>query len=359
MPIYSKTEKNSPVSCFCFHFRSNYDTFAKAATGGGWICVMRISDKLLERISVDLNLNSAYIKGFDTPVKNCWHFSSDGNAIDFMYKDDEDFRNGMNRIFSILSSFDIVILAFTLMDTHIHFILYGDYQECNGFIHEYIRRTSIYLSRKYHQRHSLSRIPISHQVIDTDYYLKIAICYVLKNAPVAGINYLYFDYPWSSGSLYFRSGTSSWTFPKWKESADTAIGMSVLGKRAEFGTHAIIDDDVRIMDRMVFPGEYVASQIVERLFRTHKSFSYFMGLSKESDIESRGGIIANLSLPMQEMRQHRDEICQELFGHSETRRLNSSERLKLAKVLRHRYNSSVKQVTRLCGLVYDEVKGLL
>lgn len=320
---------------------------------------MRISDKLLEKISADLNLNSVYIKGSDIPVRNCWHFSSDGNAIDFLYKNDEDFRNGMNRIFSILSSFDIVILAFTLMDTHIHFILYGDYQECNGFIHEYIRRTSIYLSRKYHQRHSLSRIPISHQVIDTDYYLKIAICYVLKNAPVAGINYLYFDYPWSSGSLYFRSGTSSWTSPKWKESADTATGMSVLGKRAEFGTHAIIDDDVRILDRMVFPGEYVASQIVERLFRTHKSFSYFMGLSKESDIESRGGIIANLSLPMQEMRQHRDEICQELFGHSETRRLNSSERLKLAKVLRHRYNSSVKQVTRLCGLVYDEVKDLL
>jgi hypothetical protein len=32
------------------------------------------------------------------------------------------------------------------------------------------------------------------------------------------------------------------------------------------------------------------------------------------------------------------------------------QRLRLARTLRSRYNSSIKQIARLAGLVYDEVK---
>ena len=108
---------------------------------------------------------------------------------------------------------------------------------------------------------------------------------------------------------------------------------------------------------LIFPGEYVAVGLVERIFRTHRSFFFFLGHSKEEDIESREGRLSYLTIPKQDMRQHKAEVCRELFGVETIKTLNPAQRLKLAKVLRSRYNCSVKQIVRICGLVYEEVKG--
>ena len=115
----------------------------------------------------------------------------------------------------------------------------------------------------------------------------------------------------------------------------------------------------RMVGPIVFPGEYVAYEIVERIFKTCKSFNYFLCITREEDVDSRGGSISLLSIPMQEMRQHKNEVCQELFGAKSIKGLNTAQRLRLARTLRNRYNSSLKQIARLCGLVYVEVKDLI
>ena len=62
---------------------------------------------------------------------------------------------------------------------------------------------------------------------------------------------------------------------------------------------------------------------------------------------------------MQEMRQHKNELCKELYGANSIKGLNTQQRLRLARTMRSRYNSSIKQIIRLCGLVYDEAKDKL
>ena len=111
-----------------------------------------------------------------------------------------------------------------------------------------------------------------------------------------------------------------------------------------------------MIDLIIFPGEYVAYEIVEKIFKTHKSFNYFLCRSKEEDIESKGGVLSRLSIPIQEMRQHRNEICRELFQTNTIRTLDTQHRLQLARILRKRFNSSPKQICRLCGLLLEEVK---
>lgn len=294
---------------------------------------MENNDRLLYAIEADLGLNVPFVKGQVITVNNCWHFSTEGTNVDCMFFDEQDFLEGMNRVAALKHLFDVRILAFSLMDTHVHFILYGDFDQCNAFMHEYVRKTSWSISRRHKDRHKLQSVPINHQVIDTDSYLKTAICYVIKNAPVGGIPFSAYDYPWSSGPLYFRAA-GYWSSPKWIE---------------EKGSDG----------EMVFPGRYVDYRLVERIFKTHRSFNYFMCVSKEKDVEERGGIISHLSLPLQELRQRKGEVCQELFGEGSIRHLNTSQRLQLARTLKARYNSSPKQISRVCGLIYDEVKELL
>ena len=242
-----------------------------------------------------------------------------------------------------------------------HFILYGDFDECNRFMHDYVKRTSWYISVKRNESHKLENVPIRHQVVDNDFYLKTVICYTLKNAPVGGLPFNALDYPWSSGPLYFKR-PGLWCSPRWMDMPSDENCSSQLGlnqRREMLRTRKHASPQVRMIDRLIFPGEYVAYEIVERIFKTCKSFNFFLCITKEEDVEARGGSLSLLSIPMQEMRQHKNELCLELFGTNSIKGLNTQQRLKLARTLRFRYNSSIKQIVRLCGLVYGEAKDLI
>lgn len=321
---------------------------------------MRISDDRRNRIISDLGLNIPFVKGQDIPVKDCWHFYTDGNAIDSLFYDDDDLRDGMNRIYKLSLIFKMDILAFSLMDTHVHFALHGEFSECNRFMHEYIRLTSYHISHKYGEKNKLTDLEVKYQKVTTSRYLKTLICYIIKNAPAGGLPFTAYDYPWSSGSLLFRCN-DYWTAPRWMEKSGGASGsllsgLSGIGKKNFLKTKHVSDEDARIIDGIVFPGEYVASEIVEMLFKTNRSFNYFMCIAKDSDIESLEGYVSSLSIPIQEMRQHKNELCMQMFGKSDIRSLDTNKRLRLARALKSKYNSSSKQICRLCGIKYEEVR---
>lgn len=315
-----------------------------------------IKEEIAGRMLSDLGIDVPFVRGQKTTVHRCWHFSTDGSAVDWMFYDEEDFRNGMNRIYFTVKHFNVAILAFALMDTHVHFILYGEYDNCNSFIHEYVRATSYYISRKHHIGKKFSNLPISHQEIGDDLYLKTAICYVIKNPPVAGLPYTAYDYPWSSGSLYFRK-RGNWTSPAWTQDAYFVAGeISGRQKRVIFRSRENLPTGMRHADGIIFPGEYVETEMVERLFRTCKSFNYFMCVSKETDVDSRGGSISMMSIPIQELRKYRDELCHTMFGEKGLSNLDTTKRVKLASALKSRYNSSPRQICKVCGITYEDVK---
>lgn len=316
---------------------------------------------LLKQMELDLSVNAPYMKGHPNPVRNCWHFYTDGNAVDRLFDDREDFKAGMNRVFTVGRKYRLFILAFVLMDTHVHFVIWGDFDKCNKFIHEYIRVTSIYIQNKCGERNKLKRVSISHQKITDDYYLKSAICYVLKNATNAGMNFLACDYPWGSCPLYFRS-KGYWSSPLFttdlynlNQKHSNLNQMCVRDRRTLLKTrHNDQAEDIEIIDGIVYPGEYIPYKSVERIFKTAKSFSFFMNRTKEEDIEKVEGTISRLSIPIQELRQHREEICRSLYGNKTIRQLSAEERLKIVQIMKGKLHSSPKQIYRVCCLKYDE-----
>lgn len=309
-----------------------------------------------DKIRQDLALEARWVKGQSARVKNCWHFSTDGNAVDSIFNDDSDFIDGMNRIYVVSRNYDIRILAFVLMDNHVHFVLHGAFESCNLFIHEYIRRTSMAISRKRSERHKLISVPIHYQEIDDDRYLKTAICYTVKNPVAANLPYIPTDYPWSSGSLYFRQ-KGFWTSPVWlSDDSSKVVQIEKKEKRSLLKTDSCMPGSIRMAGDLIHPEEYVSTDLVQRIFRTPRAYNYFLLSSKDSDIESKEGILSRLSIPDQEMRQNKTALCLELFNVETIKSLNTSQRVILARTLKSRYNSSAKQIARMCGLVYNEIK---
>lgn len=321
--------------------------------------MIELNDDSLSRIGIDLGIDVPYVSGMKVKVRNCWHFTTDGNAVDAIFLNDNDFVSGMNRVFVLASRFQILILAFCLMDTHIHFVLYGEYDECNRFIHEYVKLTWMAIAHDHKDMKKLANVPIHCQSITDDVYLKTAICYVLRNPTVGGLPYNTYDYPWSSAALYFRK-TGLWTSPAW--TIPDSCERSHKGTRYQreiLRTRKTGYENLDMYENMVMPSEYVAHRLVEAVFKTCRSFQYFMGRTREDDFEQRGGYISMLTVPMQEMRQNKIDMCRKMFGVQTVRNLSPAQRLKLAKALKAKYNSSVKQIARLCGLVYDEVRTIL
>jgi REP element-mobilizing transposase RayT len=262
--------------------------------------MMKKTDEMLRQIESDLGLNEPYFKGKNIQVKNCWHFYTDGNAVDRMFEDVEDFKAGMNRIFVLHRKYNIIILAFILMDTHVHFILYGPYEECNRFMHMYISMTSRYMSLKYGEKNKFAKLPLSHQAIDNELYLKTAICYVIKNSSTAGLPYLATDYPWSSSPLYFRNIKGNWTAPKWSLPHNLSWLSQIPFKQLRKFLKSRETDytEAAIVDGIVFPGEYVDIETVERL--SPEVFAHVKGSTKPmcANVDMYSGLIYNfLNIP--------------------------------------------------------------
>lgn len=312
----------------------------------------------METFFTDLAIGLPFVKGQNLPVRNCWHFSTDGTVRDVLFRDEADYVLAMNRIYLVARKFNIIILAFCLMDNHVHFVLYGDLEACRRFMHEYVRNISMTVARRHGLSRDLRELPIHHQEITDDAYLKTAICYVIKNPVAAGLSWQVHDYPWSSGPLYFRS-SRTWAAPAWDAKKTTLESLSAQKKEEVFHTREPLPDTLEVVGDLILPSNYIPTELVEQIFKSHKSYHFFLSRSKEEDIESRGGAISRLSLPDGEMRQHKREIMRELYGKESSRELDTTQRLRLAKEIRRRYNCSLKQISRLVGLSRENLEAFV
>lgn len=320
---------------------------------------MKDKDILRSKAVRDLGLDIPFTPNCPKPVHNCWHYSTDGSYSSSLFLDRTDFIDAMNRLARCYLAFQVLILAFCLMDNHVHFVLYGISEECTAFVKEFMRRTGQSISKRHGFRKSIYKIPISHEQIKDDNYLKNAICYDIANPPVNGLRYTYYDYPWSSGPLYFRS-ENEWSSPSWMNHPK-AKRVKDLSSRELIGidTHQTsLPKEWIVIDGLIFPGHYVASDIAERLFGSFKAYNYLAGRRNETAFDSSGGRFCGISLPDNELRQYRDELCVKMFGCS-PRKLNARQRIELGRALKSQFGSSTKQIARMVCLSHDELlKGL-
>ena len=125
------------------------------------------------------------------------------------FRDEEDFVTGMNYV-AIQAALtpEVVVLAFILMSNHVHFVLCGTCQEVEDFVNGFKGRFSHYLGRKYGIKEFLRRNKLDIKEISEDEAeaLERAIAYVQMNCVAASICLYPGQYPWGTGSTFFRAG---------------------------------------------------------------------------------------------------------------------------------------------------------
>lgn len=271
-------------------------------------------------------------------MKEYWHVCTEGLKQEVIFSGKEDFVFGMNGIPVCALKHRILVLAFCLMDNHVHFIVAGEEADCRKFIFSYRRRLSVLAD--------VCSADVCMKKIDDTEYLRRAIGYVLRNPMDAGGKDLPFYYKWSSGALYFR-GDNSMVPGDCKRVADVGVRKMRSLLRSNF---ILPDHYVLSQDDMVLPENYVRADIVERVFGLPVHLMYSVLRNDAVEIELSEDVLRKVRYTDSELAGSVTSLCMQEFHAESPEGLAIEDRCRLAGLLRKKYGLGVKQISRLTGV---------
>ena len=299
-----------------------------------------------------------------------YHVCTEGLEKRLLFRDRQDYIAGMNSIPICALKYGIHILAFCLMDNHVHFIIEGRRDSCTAFISEYKRRCSQILRLKYLEIQALHDVDVFIGHIDSGEYLLSSIAYVLRNPVAAGLKCLPFHYLWCSAGLYFKTGQAPDAPPcktagtagqeestREKRVADMPvyiIRQRLRTRKCDLPGHYIINDE-----NMIMPECYVETKLVESIFLSPKRFLYYISRNTDREAELSMGLVRKISFDDSHIKTALLQICTEEFNTDSPDSLDMDEKCRLMIMMKKRYGASAKQLARLTGIGIDFLNQLL
>ena len=280
-------------------------------------------------------------------MRKLWLVTTDHLEEDLWFRDDEDFRVGMNLVaVQAACSPDVVVLAFILMSNHVHFVLSGSRWEVESFVQQFKHRYSIYYSRRWGIREFLRLNGVDFKEIPyEDEAPERAIAYVQMNCVAANICSHPSQYLYGTGDVFFSQ----------KKVAGPRLGeLSARARARLLHTYEPLPLKWHLgPEGFIPPYEYVDVGAVETLFRKPTRMNYFLASSSKA----RKRLESEEHLPAfrdQIILAALPDLCRSLFGKDTFQELLPEERTELMRQIRFRFSADVNQIARVCGLSYAE-----
>lgn len=267
------------------------------------------------------------------------------------FREDEDFKVGMNYVALVVKNTGVRMLSFILMSNHVHFLVECLKRGADEFITQFKRRYSIYYQKKYGTKEFLRRNSVDFREIPYEgESIERAIAYIQMNSVAANICLSPTQYSWGTGNVFFSNAPAKGEFAK---------NFSKEYKRKITHSHDLVPDKYLIDNDYILPSSYVEVEFVERLFRTPKRMNYFLVNSSKAK--------AALSNAEDHMPSFRDQsilatipdLCRSLFHLDFPELLSDENKSVLIKEIRRRFSTDIRQIGRVLGLEYPEIIRLL
>ena len=274
-----------------------------------------------------------------------YHVCTDGKALDWMFKDREDFINGINRIAICSIESNVTVKAYTLMDNHAHLVMRGKLQQCKDFIIRFKTQTGRWISSKYNIKNHLKHLPTQLIHIKDEEQLLETIAYLDRNSIVAGYCSLPSEYPWSSAKYLFKSSGGGTAGRRILDYSKREI-KELLHTWAKLPDHWIVDDE-----GMICPENFLDIKSIEVLYKSPLRYLYYLSKKLEGKIEMQQG--TSTFIPDKELRPIIESISKQFFDKRPIKELDFNSRLLLARKLRYNYAATIKQIARMVHLDVD------
>lgn len=273
--------------------------------------------------------------------KGCYLLSSSHLLKQRLFRTPDDFVFGVNTLAILLPNSGVILIAYCLMDNHIHLLLVGKYADCLAYYDKVIHRLSLMLKERYGLSGVLKQDDLDIEAVTDDRQFKNDICYLHRNPYKARISSP-LAYPWSSADCYFVL---------FKQRGERISSMGSMEKRIMFQTHLSIPDSYEHKDGRILNFCFVSSDKASLKFRDSvEYFDILRRYSLEAEVESAYGLHESVTFSDSELQERISTICKiELHKESITL-LDRKDLLRLARLVASRYGASQKQLSRLLGL---------
>jgi len=287
--------------------------------------------------------------------KNFFHVCTKGSDLSWMFKNDADFIGGVNRIGICVSKTDVSVIAFILMDNHVHFVLYGTMPMCKEFIRRYKQLTGRWIFEKYGLEGHIADVGTTIVAINSEDQLVEEIAYIDRNSIAAGYKYLPTQNPWGSARYMFNDISSSvgGNYCKISQLTDRERRV-IISSRANLPSDWEVDPGGMINVKC-----FVDIKMVESLFKTPSRYIYFLSKKVEGNVDLRLSQGLKSFIPDKEMRKIVDDLAMVMFGVSNKTLLDMKSRILIAKRLRYEYGATQKQIARLLRVDLELLKGFV
>lgn len=280
--------------------------------------------------------------------KKVWLVTTDHLEDSLWFRDNEDFKVGMNYVAVQVALSKVTVLAFILMSNHVHFILYGTREEVLAFIHAYKMRCSRHLRNKYGLKETLRRngVDVREIPLEED-TLERTIAYVQMNCVAANICSHPSQYSWGCGNAFFSAA----------QPGGTRLGdISARSKRRLLHCAVDLPDGWGMgSEGYILPECYLNVKYVEELFRTPRRMNFFLQNSSKARKRIESGEADLPSFRDQTVVAALPDLCRTLFGKPSFGELADAEQAEALRQLRFRFSCNADQLARVTGLTYEEV----
>lgn len=274
-----------------------------------------------------------------------WHVTTPGENQELIFVCEDDFKQGVTIVAYCAACHNVRVIAFELMNNHVHFILGGSEQECFEFFLQFKTRLKMYLSTT-GRFVSLQNFRVEGGLIPiTDVnMLRNEIVYVHRNQYVVDNNSTPYSYMWGSGYLYFcplgyNRGETPFCLMTIREKR-----RILRSRRTKMPTHYMVKDGY------IQPSSFCTIMEAEQYFRN--AHHYFTSLLKSyeafSEIAKRLG--DGISINDDEMYFAACQIAIREYNVSQPSLIPIEKKLDVVKRMKSDYNASVQQIRRIFKL---------
>lgn len=294
-------------------------------------------------------------------MKNFYHVFSKGDNARNLVICRNDFSFIFNRIAVCSFLSDVDILAFSIEETHLHFLICCSADQCKMFCDRMESCIKLHICRN---RKSLDgvKFKLKSEMIEDKNYLMSVAGYVTVQATKDGKGIMPYDYIWGTGSMYFRRQEH---VPIW-ETANNGQRLPVKEfrsltwreKHAICGSAKELPPWWRICNGLILPDNYVDVKAFENIFGSANSFRVCGAASRKAlqEVDARIANIQGINIDDMEAREICRNICIKKFGTEDVRMLSPDQRMRLAMELRRNQGFSIRQIATLARISEDDVR---
>ena len=276
---------------------------------------------------------------------------------------DADYYAAFNLIGVCAANCRVVVVSFSLEDTHPHILLWGTYEQCTEFM--------LLFENMYRHYAAATRVGNTelflhcelYPIGDDEDYLRNVAVYTVIQPTKDGKPVMYYDYRWGTGSMYFRNRFYT---PVWLFDEDGVIhqperfgDQDSLAKRSLLHSRKLtIPDEWRVCNGFILPDNYIDIPRFESIYHTHNRYRVWTSSPKkrEEEMNLRMAEYRGVTFEDLEARQLCGDICKQLYGTRDPRRLSGTQRIAVAQQLRNQYRLTFRQLSTLVRLPETEIR---